>query len=538
MTTSDSGSGGKKKSKLPGHVDTVLQVLGWSAKEMEALAKACSLISNDRFYFFLTLSQASFDDALTDWQPPSRLHVQQLQYLRLHYIACERRATWAQEFTNSAFLDFMVARAERLSAEVDLAPSGDDPDGDDGASGTPSPDGSATGPTPDQLHDRILLSAGLSKNDNLRRNVLFQLNHVTVAVSDQDRRVWRETPIKLSSASSADILEWYGRLRDEAVHVGVHLCSLQQFKPGFAVFPTFPTKEEIVSMDDILNRKLRQSDTLPRSDPTVSLLFARYFGATPQSLAAFRFLHDLLQHAFTAIRSDVLVMPTFDTAETFVDFAKRLVQYQDYESMARKRTVTDWELSHQFLTTIAAAQAARVDHFVDDLGRLDQDAPLPARLTVTQLAGTIPADPTFRPTAPFVAHRVNTRSRGRHPTDSTRPTRRSNQSTVPSSTSPFYQPDPDATCSACLRPGHRVANCIFLARFGFLAKYAQAHPDTVASLVDKYETAFAVSNRRAHARSLVRHDPQFHDATVSDVARSDDVDLLLEEDFHSAGCLD
>ena len=70
MTTSDSGSGGKKKSKLPGQVEPVLQALGWSAKEMEGLVKSCSLTSDGRFHFFLTLPQESFDDALTDWEPP------------------------------------------------------------------------------------------------------------------------------------------------------------------------------------------------------------------------------------------------------------------------------------------------------------------------------------------------------------------------------------------------------------------------------------------------------------------------------------
>ena len=528
MTTSDSGSGGKKKSKLPGQVEPVLQALGWSAKEMEGLVKSCSLTSDGRFHFFLTLPQESFDDALTDWEPPSRIHRQQLAYLRLHFLACERRATWAQEFNNDDFLTFMIERAERVSAEADLADSGDDPDdGDEEADATP-----------DQLHDRILLSAGLSRNDNLRRNVLFQLNHVTVAVSDHDRRVWRETPIPLASGSPADVVEWYGRLRDEAVHVGIHLCSLQQYKPRYAVFPTFPTKDEIVTMDDALNRKLRQSGTLPRTDPAISLLMARYFGATHQPLAAFRFIHDVLQHAFKAIRTDVLVMPTFDKTETFIDFAKRLVQYQDFESMARKRDITDWELSHQFLTTISAAEAARVDHLVDDLRRLDQDSTLPARLTVTQLAGAIPMDPTFRPATPFSAHRVHTRSSTRNSDASGRAALRRSDSVAQKPSSPFYQPEPDAICDACLRPGHRAANCIFLARFGYLTQYAAKHPDEVATVVAKYGSAFSSSNRRAHARSLIRLDPHFHDASLGDVASSDDVDAILTEDFLFAGHLD
>ena len=515
------------------HLDAVFAALDWSDDARDAYTAACSIDGDQRWYFQLALPPADFETMLHQWADATMSQQIELKYVSLHYRACEDHRQWHSSFTADAFHTFVLQHGRP-------APSASVPASGGGGSGAGVPD-PVTQPS---NHSDILLDAGLDANANLRENKLFQLNRVVVTVNADDLCVWRDTDIVLESSHPSTVMQWYARLQHEAALVHVHLCPLSKFRAGYALFSSAYTKTEILTMDDRLRRKLESHGTLAVDDPVIAMFVANYFGTVPQKLPSFRFLHDLLQMAFTAVENEVMAMPSFDGTGTLIDFATRLLRFQAHEHVTNGRTITDYELARRFLTCVNDSRVAVVDHLLTDLLRLDRRKQLPSCFSVTLMANTVTMDPVSSPPT-YTAHRVNTRSGSRSVDDtavssittpSTDASRRGNdRNPYRKKESPFYKPETGVICAACLRPGHSDANCIFFARHAFLTQFAAAHPDKTSTIVAKFTNSYGTSSRNHAARMLQRGDPRFRDNLTAEVAMTDDVTDMLDEDFLFAG---
>ena len=560
------GSGAKTTVNPPPECKAILLALQWDDDTMSSFCTSCSVKNDSVWRFLLSTTTDTFGEALRGWKSGSVVEKQQLRSLAHFHRVSDDPDKWFADFTFEAFIAFV--RQEQVASGPapgtpgttgsSTAPSPAGPPGASppaGAAGAvpstaPSPGSVSTAATDDAFHATILQDYSLRPEDNLRCNRLFRLNRADVGVPNDAIRTWYDTQISLASTEPEDVTLWYARLCREADLVHVKLCPLDKFRPGFALFPSGTyTSVELLTMDERLQRKLLQPDTLPAKDPTVQLLSAGYFGTIHKRLGAFRFLHDLLQSAFAALEDRVLTVPTYDASSDVTSFATSLIQYQAHEEVARHRKITDYELSKQFLIGLRDANVAPVDHLLTELSRLGRDRPLPVEYTVHALARTVQPAPTLNGTAPpsFHAHRLHTYNGNGTvgSTDlsslsgSTGRSRRSGPSgrTPARQPSAFYNPMPGAVCEACLRPGHKAATCLFLARHVALAEYVKTHPDEASAIHKLFIQRFGAGNRRnvAHALRLTGQTGSDQSVSIGDLMCAAEVDAILEADFWAAG---
>mmetsp|Transcript_12630 Transcript_12630/g.36755 ORF Transcript_12630/g.36755 Transcript_12630/m.36755 type:complete len:506 (+) Transcript_12630:249-1766(+) len=495
-------------------VAAVFKALKWAFQD-DVVTKL-EVATDLDFHFLLAHGETPLREMIAKmWPEASMMTINKLVCLSKYYQTHCANDKWVADLNPNSFNKFVVALT---------ATKAYDSDDDD----TPTEEDATE---PEDFHDETLRKAGMTGEllHSLQRNRHYNISRHEVLADDSDLRIWRDLKFKLTSHDPTAILKWYKMLEHEASLIYVHLCPLDKFQHNHALFPASYTPKEIFSMNNILSRKLTEDD-INQDDATLRMFFQAYLGASQSKLSAYRFLHDVVSYAVRSVEDNLHSMPVYDPAASLTEFSTALMQYQEHENLVYQRQVANVELSRQFLKQISE-HGFPTSHLLTELNNLKRGTALPTHLTVTQLAVRFPQDSAGISEHSPVIHRVNTRGYG-NSKSSTVPTESSMQNPARAKAdSPFYKPVKNAICKACLRPGHNVTSCLFLARHVMLTEYATEHSNEAAALLAQFKQHFSSSNRRAVARGLYRG--QGIDA--NDVIMSDEVDQALYEDFCNAG---
>jgi hypothetical protein len=566
----------------------LFQKLNW--KWLDEMTQALALDDDDDFNEFLFLSDKAFDNELRTYKPTSKRAKYHISKLRQYALYHRENPVWMTTITRHDFLIFgheNVATADSASSKsskttktkhrsVKKPPtkpknSKHSSSSSSSSSNTtltaaskksqkskarnsvthvpnpqsspaPVPAGTSSKPltatsatsTPqlDFIAGSGMLRADATNNPALRRNMRYSLPSPAIAPTYGDLQHWNKLKVPLATSEPATIFRWYTQLQAEAARVDINLCPLPLFNEEFSIIPGDITAPAAYDANDKLIQKFRSVDGLSTTDKKVQLYMATCIGVLPHRLSAYLFLHMLVASAFAEVKRQVSTPPTYKNAGSAMEYATKLLDYQNMEHIVFKRNISDTEITRRFLTELQAHDFT-VDHHMTALDNVPTHQVLPSHLRVTALAVQIPEKPFTA-----VGHRMNTRpnNRNHHHNDNNGRTQHRTQGQDTDrnrkSTHPFYQPVKDAYCDACKRPNHVPHTCLPLARFLALQKYAHDHADECTKILAKFNKHYAQENTKMVARML-QHTAHADDD--QDVPNFEQIMDYLDQDFLFAG---